>query len=259
MTHTIIFFWHERADNHKFDVRDYETIRPLFNDAEIVFHLAAEARIQPAINNPIEAVDINTRGTATVLQCAREAGVRCVVYSSTSSVYGNNPPAQRETDPVNCLNPYSVSKYAGEELCRVYSELYGLPTVSLRYFNVYGAREPLRGPYAPVIGLFERQFAYGEPLTIVGTGKQRRDFTHVDDVVDANIAAADRDWKKFYCINIGSGVSYSINEVAKMIGGETRTVPFRRGEAIATCADITRAAMLLDWEPRMDLTRYLLL
>jgi UDP-glucose 4-epimerase len=184
------FYWNDKAQNYKYDIRDYEKTRPLYEDIDYVFHIAAEARIQPAILNPIDAVSINSVGTVTVLQCAREAGVKRVMYSSTSSGYGMNESPNVETQPDDCLNPYSVSKVNGEKLCKMYTSLYGLQTICFRYFNVYGERQPLRGQYAPVIGIFLRQRAAGEPLTIVGDGEQRRDFTHVSDVVNANILAA---------------------------------------------------------------------
>ena len=183
-------YWNDDADNHKYDIRDYENTRPLYDGIDYVFHLAAEARIQPAILNPIEAISINSVGTCTVLQCAREAKVKKLMYSSTSAAYGMNSQPNVETQPDDCLNPYSVSKVNGEKLCKMYTDLFGLDTVIFRYFNVYGERQPVRGQYAPVIGIFLRQLASGEILTIVGDGQQRRDFTYVKDIVNANIMAA---------------------------------------------------------------------
>ena len=184
------FYWNAKADNHLLDIRDYENTRPLYEGVDFVFHIAAEARIQPSILNPVETVSINSVGTCTVLQCARDAGVRRVMYSSTSSGYGMNDYPNVETQPDDCLNPYSVSKVNGEKLCAMYTNLFDVPTVIFRYFNVYGERQPLKGQYAPVIGIFLRQFAAGEKLTIVGDGEQRRDFTYVGDIVNANIMAA---------------------------------------------------------------------
>ena len=162
------FYWMGGVDPHMVDITDYEAMRPLFDGVDFVFHLAAESRLQPAIENPINAVTKNCVGTTVVLQCAREAEVGRVVYSSTSSGYGGNPYPNVETQPDDCLNPYSVSKVAGEKLCKMYYDLYGLPTVSLRYFNVFGERSPTKGQYAPVIGIFQRQKAAGETLTIIG-------------------------------------------------------------------------------------------
>ena len=161
------FYWNEKATAKVVDITDYERMRPLFDGVDYVFHLAAESRLQPAIENPIEAVTKNCVGTTVVLQCAREAGAKRFVYSTTSSGYGYNPYPNVETQPDDCLNPYSASKVAGEKFCRMYTDLYGLETVCLRYFNVFGERSPTRGQYAPVIGIFEKQKKSGEPLTIV--------------------------------------------------------------------------------------------
>ena len=171
------------------DLNDGISIDTAIKDArpDYVFHLAAESRIQPCVENPVMAVNTNTVGTAMVLQCSRESGVKRVMYSSTSSAYGlANTPPLKETMVEDCLNPYSVSKVAGEKLCKMYTDLFGLETISFRYFNVYGPRQPLRGQYAPVIGLFLRQWHDGQPLTVVGDGGQRRDFTHVNDIVESN-------------------------------------------------------------------------
>ena len=184
------FYYNEKAQYVSQDICNYQMTRVFYTDVDWVFHCAAESRIGPAIENPLNATNINVTGTCTVLQCAREAGVKAFVYSSTSSGYGNNPYPNVETQPDDCLNPYSVSKVAAEKLCKLYTEMYGLPTVVLRYFNVYGERAPRKGQYAPVIGIFKRQKEAGEPLTIVGDGLQRRDFVHVSDVVNANIRAA---------------------------------------------------------------------
>ena len=215
------FYWNPQANNIKGDIRDYELMKNAFsNGIDYVFHLAAEARIQPAIKNPIEAVSINSVGTCTVLQCARESNVKRFMYSSTSSGYGLNPYPNIETQPDDCLNPYSVSKVNGEKLCKMYTELFDLPTVIFRYFNVYGERQPLRGQYTPVVGIFLRQLRDGEALTVVGDGEQRRDFTHVSDIVNANILAynADVDSSSFGQVyNVGTGTNYSINEIANMI------------------------------------------
>ena len=251
------FYWNDKAQNYKYDIRDYENTRPLYDGVDYVFHLAAEARIQPAIVNPIEAVSINSVGTCTVLQCAREAGVQKVIYSSTSSAYGMiNQPPNVETQPDNCLNPYSVSKVNGEKLCTMYTRLFGLKTVIFRYFNVYGERQPLRGQYAPVVGIFLRQLAAGEPLTIVGDGEQRRDFTYVGDVVDANIKVAiSNPDSEIYgeVFNIGSGVNYSVNELAAMISDNTVNIPPRIGESRVTLANTDRMHGVFSWQPKVKL------
>ena len=235
------FYWSDQTENHKFDIRDYEKTRPLYDGVDYVFHIAAEARIQPAILNPVGAISINSVGTCTVLQCAREAGVKKLMYSSTSAGYGMNPQPNVETQPDDCLNPYSISKVNGEKLCKMYTDLFNLDTVIFRYFNVYGERQPIRGQYAPVIGIFLRQLAAGEPLTIVGDGEQRRDYIYVKDVANANLMAAisnpdDEAYGQVY--NVGSGKNYSVNEIASFISDDTINIPPRIGEARNSLANI---------------------
>lgn len=254
------FYWNDKAQNYKYDIRDYENTRPLYDGVDYVFHIAAEARIQPAIENPIEAVSINSVGTCTVLQCSREAGVKRVMYSSTSSGYGMNKSPNIETDPDDCLNPYSVSKVNGEKLCSMYTKLYGLPTICFRYFNVYGERQPLRGQYAPVIGIFLRQKAAGEKLTIVGDGNQRRDFTHVSDVVRANIMAAisNPDSEAFGQVyNVGTGTNYSIKQIARMIDHPTVNIAPRPGEARVSLANNQKIRKTFGWSPTVKLEEWL--
>lgn len=254
------FYWNDAAQNYKHDIRDYEKTRPLYDGVDYVFHIAAEARIQPAIENPIEAVSINSVGTVTVLQCAREAGVKRVMYSSTSSAYGMNPAPNVETQPDDCLNPYSVSKVNGEKLCKMYTDLFGLSTICFRYFNVYGERQPLRGQYAPVIGIFLRQKAAGEPLTIVGDGEQRRDFTHVSDVVNANIMAAisNPEVSAFGQVyNVGTGKNHSVNEIAKQISDSTINIPPRIGESRVTLANNQKLKETFGWEPKVTLEEWI--
>jgi UDP-glucose 4-epimerase len=246
------FYWNDKAQNYKYDIRDYENTRPLYNGVDFVFHIAAEARIQPAIENPIQAVSINSVGTCTVLQCAREAGVKRVMYSSTSSAYGMNESPNVETQPDDCLNPYSVSKVNGEKLCKMYTSLYELPTICFRYFNVYGERQPLRGQYAPVIGIFLRQRSSAESLTIVGDGNQRRDFTHVSDVVMANILAATSSIdSKFFgeVFNVGTGTNHSVNQIAGMISKNKVNLPPRPGESRVTLANNQKIRKVFGWKP----------
>jgi UDP-glucose 4-epimerase len=254
------FYWNNKCNNYKLDIRDYENTRPLYDDVDYVFHIAAESRIQPAIKNPIEAVDINSVGTVTVLQCAREAGVKRVIYSSTSSAYGKNPIPNIETQPDDCLNPYSVSKVNGEKLCKMYTDLFGLPTIMFRYFNVYGERQPTKGQYAPVVGLFIKQMQNNESLTIVGDGKQRRDFTHVSDVVNANILAATANVEETafgQLYNVGNGKNYSVNEIAAIISKNTVFIPPRIGEARETLSDTTKFRSVFKWSPTVSLDHWI--
>ena len=254
------FYWNPNAKNYCIDICDYEKTRPLYENVDYVFHLAAESRLQPAIKNPINAVTKNAVGTCTVLQCAREAGVKKVIYSSTSSAYGLNKYPNSETDPNDCLNPYSVSKVCGEELCTMYTKLYGLKTIIFRYFNVYGERSPTTGQYAPVIGIFLKQRNNGEPLTIVGDGKQKRDFVHVKDVVSANINAAENEISSEYygqMFNIGSGQNISIFEIANLISDNYTFIPYREGEAKTTLADIQKVSTVLKWKPSVKLEEWI--
>jgi len=253
------FYWNNDAENYKLDICDYAKTRPLFNGVDYVLHLAAETQIQATILNPIKAVKTNTLGTATVLQCSSEAKVRRVVYSSTSAAYGLNPLPNKENQPDNCLNPYATSKVGGEKLCKMYSELFGLETIVLRYFNVYGPNQPTSGPYAPVMGVFKRQVTAGEALTIVGDGEQKRDFIHVLDVVDANILAATSDVSSDLfgtVFNIGSGENYSINDVAKMYSDKTTFLPARQGEVKASLADNQKARDTFGWSPENSLEHW---
>ena len=253
------FYWNDYTENYKYDIRDYEKTRPLYDGVDYVFHIAAEARIQPAILNPVEAISINSVGTCTVLQCAREAGVKRLMYSSTSAGYGMNPQPNVETQPDDCLNPYSISKVNGEKLCKMYTDLFNLDTVIFRYFNVYGERQPIRGQYAPVIGIFLRQLEAGQPLTIVGDGEQRRDFTYVKDIVNANIMAAlsNADKEAYGQVyNVGSGVNYSVNEVAEMISNNVKYIPPRLGEARISLANIDKIYKTFAWKPQQSLEKW---
>ena len=254
------FYYNEKAVYHKIDIADYDLTKDLYKGVDYVFHCAAESRIQPTILNPLGAVRTNTLGTATVVQCSREAGVKKVMYSSTSSGYGlKNEPPLSENMPDDCLNPYSVSKIAGEKLCSMYNKLFGVKTIIFRYFNVYGNREPLRGPYAPVVGLFLKQHAAGEDLTIVPDGTQRRDFTHVDDVVSANILAMQVDEHNHYgeVFNVGTGTNHSVLELAAMISDKTKMIESRLGEAYVTLADNTKLKSIFGWKSSKKIEDYI--
>lgn len=267
------FYWNEKAKNFKCDITNYDECYKIFDNhkPDVVFHIAAEARIQPCIINPLKAITTNVYGTAVILQLCREHNIKRIIYSSSSSAYGlNNNPPLSEDMPNDCLNPYSVSKTSGEELCKMYSKLFNLETIIFRYFNVYGERQPIKGQYAPVIGIFQRQKRNGEPMTIVGDGEQRRDFTHVFDVVEANILAATKIFDKWQIngtkhqiyqfgqiYNVGTGKNYSINEIAKMIGGETKNILPRLGEARITLANNQKIKKELGWSPKINLPDWL--
>ena len=250
------FHWRKDTLNVNIDITDYKALKKACTGADYIFHLAAEARIGPAIKNPLNALHINTMGTCNVLQCAREVGAKKVLYSSTSSGYGLNEAPNIETQPDDCLNPYSVSKVAGEKLCKMYTDLYGLNTIIFRYFNVFGERAPRKGQYAPVTGIFLRQKAAGEPLTIVGDGEQRRDYIYVEDVANANVMAAisnpdDDAYGQVY--NIGSGKNYSVNEIASFISDDTINIPPREGEVKTSLANIDKMNKTFAWKPQTDI------
>ena len=254
------FHWRKDTLNVDIDITDYKGLKNAFTGADYVFHLAAEARIGPAIENPVNALNINTIGTCNVLQCAREVGAKKVLYSSTSSGYGLNEAPNIETQPDDCLNPYSVSKIAGEKLCKMYTDLYGLKTIVFRYFNVFGERAPRKGQYAPVTGIFLRQKAAGEPLTIVGDGEQRRDYIYVKDVANANVMAAisnpdDEAYGQVY--NVGSGKNYSVNEIASFISDDTINIPPRIGEARNSLANIDKIRKTFAWKPEMNVEEWI--
>ena len=226
----------------------------IMSGADALFLLAAKARVQPSIENPVEYETNNTIGTLNVLKCASDAGVRRVVYSASSSAYGNTEKLpSKESDPVNPLSPYGAQKYYGEVMCKMFSEVYGLETVSLRYFNIYGERQNVGGAYAMVIGIFVDQLLNGKPMTIRGDGEQRRDFTYVGDVVNANILASQSEKVgNGEVINIGNGDNRSINDIADMIGGER----IHREPVIEpkeTLADNSLAEELLGWKPTQNI------
>ena len=253
------FYENEKATYTNADVIDYQKMRKAIRGVDYVFHLAAESRLQPAVENPINAVKKNCVGTTVMLQVAREEGVKRFVYSSTSSGYGNNPFPSKETQRDDCLNPYSASKIAAEKFCKMYYELYGLRTVCLRYFNVFGERSPAKGQYAPVIGIFQRQNKLGEPLTLVGDGSQSRDFVYVKDVAYANYLAAVNPLTNFYgdIFNVGSGKNYSIKEIADLISANQQFIPKRAGEMETTLADIEKINTVIGWQPKVDVLEWI--
>lgn len=244
----------EKAIFHEVDIRNYEDIASIIKGADTVFHLAALPRVQYSIENPIETNEVNIGGTVNVLTASQKGGVRRVVYSASSSAYGNQEIMPLvETMPTKPLSPYGLQKYVGEQYCALFSEVYGLETVSLRYFNVYGKNQDPEGPYALVIGKFLKQKKEGIPLTITGSGEQTRDFTSVHDVVRANILASEsKKVGKGEVINIGAGKNCSIHTLAKIIGGEIEYVEARL-EPMHTLADISKAKELLGWEPTVVL------
>lgn len=255
------FYWNPKANNYKYDICDYEKITHLFHGIDYVFHIASDARIQPAILNPRKSIESNAVGTANVIELSRINKVKRFIYSSTSSAYGKKAILPNiETQPSDPLTPYSTAKVFGENLARVYYNLYGLKTISLRYFNVYGQGQPENGQYAPVIGIFFKQKRNNEPLTINGDGYQSRDFVHVSDVVDANIRSAFLDIDKYYIgqvYNVGSGVSLTINDISNLISTNKVYVDPKIGECKNSLANIDKIYKIFGWKPTIELKQWI--
>lgn len=242
---------------HEIDIVDAEKTAQVFSDiADIycVFHLAALPRVQFSIEHPLESNQVNVEGTLSVLVASVRAKARRIVYSASSSAYGDQDVLPLHEELVaSPKSPYGLQKYVGELYMRLWSEVYGLPTVSLRYFNVYGPKLDPEGPYALVMGKFLKQRQEGKPLTITGDGAQTRDFTHVRDVVRANMSAMESTKVgKGEVINIGAGRNVSINDLAKLFGGPVEHIEPRL-EPKHTRADNRRAKELLGWEPTVFL------
>lgn len=242
----------EEAEFFEGDILEKDLLRKVFDGASGVFHLAAMSKVAPSMDKPEFCTEQNILGTQNVLLAARNAGVKKIIYSASSTYYGNSEAPQHEGMLPDPLNPYALSKYVGERYCELWTKLYGLPTISLRYFNVYGPRQPKEGAYALVLGIFLRQHKKGEPLTIHGGGSQRRDFIHVSDVVEATIAAYNSEASGM-ALNVGSGTDISIKELADLISRKQVFEPRRRGDADITLADISKIQRVLNWKPKIAL------
>jgi UDP-glucose 4-epimerase len=253
------FYFNEKAEYHKIDICEKDKIDSLFENVDYVFHLAAESRIQPAIKNPSRAYNVNVIGTLNILEISRKYKIKRVMYSSTSSVYGlTNQLPTSESVSIDCLNPYAHSKYTGEELFRQYWKEYSVDSVIFRYFNVFGERSPIKGQYAPVVGIFLNQLKNNTDLTIVGDGLKKRDFIYVGDIVTANIDAMNYNGNlESKTINIGSGSNITIKEIADLISNNQVHIDTRSGEAENTLADITIARNLLDFNPKTDVKEWI--
>jgi nucleoside-diphosphate-sugar epimerase len=246
-----------RAELVEADIRERAALEPAFAGVDCVFHTAALPRVGLSIERPLETHLVNVVGTLNVLLAARAAGVRRVVYSGSSSVYGEQLGEQprlplRESMTPNPLSPYALQKLMGEEYVRMFHRLYGLGGLSLRYFSVYGPRMDLEGAYATVIGAFMRARREGRPLQIRGDGEQRRDFTHVRDVVRANLAAMDCALDDGSAVNVGRGQAQSVNRIAELVGGPRVNVAPRPGEPRDTLADLARSHAILGWSPEVE-------
>jgi len=226
------------------DINNLENIKYKDLDFDIIFHLAALARIQPSFEDPISYFKSNVMGTVQVCELARRCNAK-IVYAASSSAYGGPK-----------LNPYAFAKYTGEEILSMYSKLYDVSTVSARFFNVYGDRQPTEGTYATLIGIFERQYKAEQPLTITGDGEQRRDFTHVYDICDGLICLSDHEFIG-NIFNLGTGTNFSVNEIASMFNTKTMYIPSRPGEARITLADISETQRY-GYAPKQSIESYII-
>ncbi|MGP0084668.1 MAG: NAD-dependent epimerase/dehydratase family protein [Steroidobacteraceae bacterium] len=236
------------------DITDLDLMRQLCVGMAAVFHLAAMSRVLPSLQGGPSAclfsADQNIRGTLNLLVAAAEAKVNKLIYSASSTFYGNLPPVHHEALPPGCHTPYAISKYTGELYALQFHRMYQLPVVCLRYFQVYGPRQPVTGEYAMVTGIFIDQWLKGQPLTIHGDGSQRRDFVHVHDVAKANVLAFEKDVSG-EVINVGSGESHSIKELADLISPKQTFTPPRPHDMKETVADIGKCRRLLGWAPEI--------
>jgi UDP-glucose 4-epimerase len=235
------------------DIRDPDACRRAAAGVHGVFHLAAMSRSGPSQDQIELCTASNIVGTQNMLLAARDAGVKRFIYSGSSTYYGSRPPPHRESDPPDLLNVYGVTKRVGEQYTLLFDQDFDLPSLVLRYFNVYGPRQPETGAYALVLGIFLKRRAEGKVLEIHGDGRQRRDFVHVRDVVAANIAAYESAVRG-EVFNVGSGASLSVKELADLISPNQVHTEGRRGDSLATLADISRIREQLGWSPKIAFT-----
>jgi len=240
---------------HQVDIADYQAIKDLFRGIDRVFHLAARADIVPSIQKPFAYHHSNVDGTISVLESARAAGIKRFIYAASSSCYGipDNYPTP-ETAPARPQYPYALTKYVAEQYVMHWGEVYNLPVVSLRFFNVYGPRSRTSGTYGAVFGIFLAQKLANRPFTVVGDGTQTRDFTFATDVVEACLAAADSELRN-EILNVASGHPVSVNKLVELLGGDVTFIPKRPGEPDCTHADITRIKKLLGWKPKVTIEK----
>jgi len=225
------------------DVKDYSFF---MDKPDVIFHIAALARIQPSLKNPYKSIFNNFVSSLNVFEYARQNNTK-VVYAGSSTFHHGL-----------YSSPYAWSKFGGEELCKLYSNVYGLSTAICRFYNVYGPYQLEGGDYSTVVGVFEKQYREGKSLTITADGKQRRDFTYIDDIVDGLVKCSEHNFKAEF-FELGSGVNYSINEVADMFGKEypRKYITARKGEYDVTLADYSKAKLKLGWEPEGDIIKYI--
>ena len=232
------------------------TLLYLLKGVDTVFHLAATPQVQYSIENPTD--NNNLTSTINILEASRLAGVKRVILSSSSAVYGNPKYTPiNETHPIETLSPYALHKLIGEQYCKLYSLIYGLDTVCLRYFNVYGDRMSNKGAYRSVISIFKEQYESNKTFNVVNDGKQRRDFIHVDDIIQANILCWEQETNfKGDVFNVGTGKAYTVNEIADMFGGEKKYGE-TRVEPKDSIAENAKIRLSLDWEPKGNLEKWI--
>lgn len=239
----------------KGDVNNFKQIEMQFKSIDLVYHLAALSDVVPSIEEPIDYLQSNIMGTVNVLEAMRKYNVKKIVYAASSSCYGipKNVPTS-ETDSIDTLYPYSLSKNIGEQIIQHWGKTYNLSYVSLRLFNVYGTRSRTNSAYGAALGVFIKQKLSNYPFTIIGNGKQKRDFIHVNDVVKAFYASSKKSVKN-QIINIGSGNPRSVLEMVKILEGKTTFIPKRPGEPDITHANINNAKKILKWVPKISLEK----
>jgi UDP-glucose 4-epimerase len=247
------------ATLHRIDLGDLNTLKQVSYGAEFFFHMAALPRIQPSFDHPKEHEEVNVIGTIRCLQAVMGKSIQKFVFSGSSAIYGNATSLPTpESAPPDLLNPYALQKFAAEQYCLILGRRFGIPVVSLRYFNVYGPRsfnpKNPQSAYSSVVGIFTHNRRAGNPLTITGDGQQTRDFVHVQDVAKANLAVAYSD-RSLETYNVGSGIGTTVNQLAQIIGGEVIHAPERSGEARHTVADITKIEQEVGWSPEISLEK----
>jgi UDP-N-acetylglucosamine/UDP-N-acetyl-alpha-D-glucosaminouronate 4-epimerase len=242
------------------ELRSYERVHNAMRGVEIVFHQGALPSVPRSVQDPLTTSAVNVEGTLNVLLAARDEGTRRVIFASSSSIYGRQDSLPlAETAKPDPISPYGVAKLAAERYCVSFSRVYPLETVALRYFNVFGPRQDPRSKYAAVVPKFLTEIAAGQPAPIYGDGEQRRDFTYIGNVVDANLLAADSANGNGRVLNIATGQSVTVNELAEAIGSvlgrevEREYLPPRPGEIPASWADTTAAQEALGWQPKVGL------
>ena len=242
---------HPQISTHRVDVANHDDIKALFKGVDWVFHLAGLADIVPSIENPLRYHRANVDGTVSVLEASREAGVKRFVYAASSSCYGipDEYPTP-ESAPIKPMYPYALTKNLGEQCVMHWEQLYGLPSIALRLFNVFGPRSRTSGTYGAVFGVFLAQKISGEPFTVVGDGTQTRDFTYISDVVDAFVKAAESNVTG-KVLNVGSGSTYSVNHLVSLLGDDVVHIPKRAGEPDCTFADTRAIQEELGWRPEV--------